>query len=257
MKKYKYKKNEQKFSDISIFGSLTNYLINIAQNKNISLIYGVPNNTSYQGYVKNLNFKKLDQLNVFSYSLPCFKSKNDKLDFKKTSNLILNLYRNFIYKILFRKFKITYNDELNINEINKFSEKRNKIFYLNRNKEYFYNKYKSYPESMFKFCKVYRNSELVGIYVLKEDLNNRKIFIVDCLVEKKNKFLIKLVALRSAIDKNFSVNFWDKRSIINFFEKIIFNIFERNKINIIYYDKNNFDQNLFFEEFYIGFSDNF
>ena len=92
---------------------------------------------------------------------------------------------------------------------------------------------------------------------MKEDLKNQKIYIVDCLVNRKDKFLIKLVALKSAIDKNFSVNFWHESSFIMFFEKIIFNIFKRNKINIIYYDKKNFDQNLFFDEFYIGFGDNF
>ena len=73
---YISKKNiDRSFVNRSIFGSLVNQLLEIAKKKSISLIYGVPNNKSYQGYTKNLNFNKINVLDTYSYTLPCLKKK--------------------------------------------------------------------------------------------------------------------------------------------------------------------------------------
>tara|TARA_Y100000768_G_scaffold372159_1_gene339576 strand:- start:487 stop:1551 length:1065 start_codon:yes stop_codon:yes gene_type:complete len=257
LNKYKYKKKEEEFTDISIFGSLTKYLIKLANNKNIDLIYGVPNNTSYQGYTKNLKFKRLEKLNIYSYTVPFFKYKKEDSNYLKFANFLLKSYRILICKIFFRKFKIILDEKIDKEEINNLTDQNKKKFYLKRDQEYFYNKYKFHPEKIFKFCKIFKDTKLVGIYVLKEDLNEQKVYLVDCLVKKEEKFLTKFVALNTAVEKNFSVNFWDKNSNNKLIQRIIFNVFRRNKINIIYYNKLNFDENFFLDEFYIGFSDNF
>ena len=98
---------------------------------------------------------------------------------------------------------------------------------------------------------------MIGLFVLKEDSKNQNFFLVDCLVKEEQKLLTKFVAIKSAIDKNYSVIFWEENTNVKFYEKIIFTMFKRKKVYIIYYEKKNFDQNLLFKEFFIGYSDNF
>ena len=86
---------------------------------------------------------------------------------------------------------------------------------------------------------------MIGIYVLKEDLKNQKTYIVDCLIKNEDNLITKFIAIKSAIDQSNSVIFWEENAKINLIEKIIYTIFKRQKINIIYYKKENFDQRLF------------
>ena len=46
---------------------------------------------------------------------------------------------------------------------------------------------------------------MIGLFVLKEDSKNQNFFLVDCLVKEEQKLLTKFVAIKSAIDKNYSV----------------------------------------------------
>jgi len=253
----KKNKDQRNYSRRSIFGNLANYLLEMAEKKNIALIYGVPNNKSYQGYTKNLNFKKINILNTYSFTLPCFKEKKNIFNYSIFLNSIFKIYRKLLCKIFFSQFSLTMDENITSEEINNLSEEKENRFYLNRSYEYFDSKYKLNPENNFKFCKIFKKSKLIGLFVLKEDSKNKKIYLVDCLVKEEQKLLTKFVAIKSTIDKNYSVIFWEENTNVKLLEKIIFPMFKRKKINIIYYDKKSFDQNLFFNKFHLGFSDNF
>lgn len=251
------KKTGRDFANRSIFGNLVNCILNIAEKKNISFIYGVPNNKSFQGYTKNLNFKKLSILNTYSFTIPCMKVKKKSFNFSVVFNTLLKFYRKFFFKTFFNQFNLVIDKNFTNEEINILTETKENKFYLNKSYEYFNSKYKLNPEKNFRFYKIFKRSKLIGLYVLKEDLKNQKIYIVDCLIKNEQKKLTKFIAMKTAIDKNSSVIFWENDLNIKLVEKIIFTIFKRKKINIIYYNNNNFDQNLFFNEFYLGYSDNF
>ncbi len=253
----KEKNFKKDFVTRSIFGNLANHLLDIAEKNSIGLIYGVPNNKSYQGYTKNLNFKKLSLLNTYSFTVPCLKVKYNSFSFSLFFNAILKIYRRLLCKLFFGDFNLINDENLTSEEINSLDEAKEYRFYLKRDYEYFNSKYKLNPENNFKFYKVFNKSKLIGIYVLKEDLKNKKIYIVDCLVKYEQSLMTKFVAIKTAIDKSHSVIFWHDHSKIKFIEKIIFTIFRRKKINIIYYNKKKFDQNLFFNKFFLGYSDNF
>ena len=253
----KKKDIDKSFVNRSIFGNLAIHLLEIAEKNDIQLIYGVPNNKSYQSYTKNLNFKKLSILDTYSFTIPCIKVKNNRFNFSIILNKIINIYRKFALNIFCNKLNLRVDENITSEEVNSLTSVKEKRLYLNKDYEYFYNKYKLNPENNFKFSKIFKKSKLIGLYVLKEDSRNQKIYIVDCLIKEKQKFLTKFVAIKSAIDKCYSVIYWDENSNVKIIEKIIFTIFRRKKINIIYYNKKNFDQSLFFNEFYLGHSDNF
>ena len=45
---------------------------------------------------------------------------------------------------------------------------------------------------------MFKNSKLAAIYVIKEDLINNKISIIDCLTQESENFLNKFVAIKKA-----------------------------------------------------------
>ena len=197
------KKNNDKsdFSKRSIFGNLANYLLDIAKKKNINLIYGVPNNKSYQGYTKNLNFRKINTLNTYSFTLPCFKEKENIFNFLTGFNSIFKIYRKLLCKIFFYQFSLKTDENITSEEINNLSEKKENRFYLNRSLEYFNSKYKLNPENNFKFCKIFK-VKIDWVICIKRGLKNQN-FLVDCLVKEEQKLLTKFVAIKSTIDKNY------------------------------------------------------
>ena len=186
-----------------------------------------------------------------------FKEKNDNFGIFNFLNEILKIYRKIICKFFFVGFDLKTDENFTNDEISCLEELKKERFYLNKDYEYFYSKYKLNPENNFRFYKVYKKSKLVGLYILKEDLKNQKTYIVDCIIKDNDNLSTKFVAIKSAIEKRNSVIFWEQNSKVNFLEKIIFNIFRRKKINIIYYNHDKFDQSLFFKEFFLGYSDNF
>ena len=254
---YKKKNIDIDFIEVSIFGKLVHHLLEIAKDKEVSLIYGVPNNKSYQGYTKNLNFKKINYLNTYSYTIPCFKLKDNIFNLSIVLNNILKIYRKLVCKVFFHGFDLKIVENFTDEEIKNLQETKKERFYLNKDYEYFFSKYKLNPENNFRFYKVIKESKLIGIYVLKEDLKNQKTYIVDCLIKNEDNLSTKFIAIKSAIDQSNSVIFWEENAKINLIEKIIYTIFKRQKINIIYYKKENFDQRLFFNKFFLGYSDNF
>jgi hypothetical protein len=249
--------NEKNFEKRSIFGSLVSHILKIAKEKNIDFIYGVPNNTSLQGYTKKLNFKTIDKFNMFSYILPNLKTSNGKINYFTFLNYILKFYRFLLLKINYRKLSFSIEENFSSEEVKSISKKKKNSYILIKDEQYFSEKYKFNPEDNFKFCKIYKNSDFIGVFVIKEDFLNQKIYIVDCLCSVKTKYLIKYVLLVINSHYNLSVSFWDKSANISTLTRFIYTIFKRKKINIIYFNDINFDQYSFFNEFYLGHSDCF
>ena len=171
--------------------------------------------------------------------------------------MILKHYRSLLCKINYRKLSFTIENNLSSENFEFTSPSKKNHYYLDKNKEYFDDKYKNNPEGSFRFCKIYKNLKLIGLFILKEDFLSKKIHIVDCLCEIEVKHIIKYALLVINSHYNMSVNYWEKRENFNFLTRLIYIIFERKKINIIYYDDINLDQYTFFDEFYLGHSDNF
>ena len=242
------------FEERSIFGSMVSFLIEFSKKKKIEFIYGVPNNMSIQAYTKKLNFKSASKLNLYSYVLPNFKISNKKNNFV---NMMLKLYRSLLCKVNYINLTYTIEKNLSFKDLKFISKEKKNRYHLDKNKEYFDEKYKYNPQNNFRFCKIYKSLKLIGVFVLKEDFLSQKIHIVDCLCEIEVKCIIKYVLLVVNSHYNMSVNFWEKSENFNFLTRLIYTIFERKMINIIYYDDINLDQYTFFDEFYLGHSDNF
>ncbi len=246
--------SEYNFENRSIFGSLVHYILKIAKEKKIEFIYGVPNNTSMQGYVKKLNFKIVKKLNLYGYILPNFKTSYKTTNFL---NYILNFYRFLLRKIIYRRLSFIVEKNISSDEIKTLFKAKKNHYYLDKDEEYFKEKYKLNPENNYKFCKIYIKKNLIGAFVIKEDFTARKVYIVDCLCKTEVKYLTIYAVLAVNSKYNFSVNFWEKDTNINFLDRIIHIIFKRKKINIIYFNDISLDQYTFFNEFYLGHSDNF
>jgi len=249
--------SESSFENRSIFGSLTSYILKIAKERNIEFIYGVPNNTSLQGFTKKLNFKTIDKFTLFNFILPSLKTSNQKKSYLNFLNYILKFYRFLLCKVNYRKLSFVIEKNFSSKEINIITKKRKNYYYLDKDEEYFKEKYTLNPEANFKFCKIYKNSNLVGLFVLKEDFSTQKIYIVDCLCLVDPVYLTRYILLVVNSKYDMSVNFWEKSTNVNFFTRFIYTIFKRKKINIIYFNNINSDQYTFFNEFYLGHSDNF
>ena len=245
--------NQSNFENLSIFESLVKHMIKISKTKNIKFIYGLPNDMSIKSYKRRLNFKIIE-CGLYGYVLPCFKTSSKIIN---SLNYILKLYRLFLCKTNYNKLSFTIEKEISSKDLDFFLKHKNNNYHLDKNEEYFNEKYKNNPEGNFKFCKIYEYSNLIGIFVLKEDLLAKKINIVDCLSLMSVKYLTKYVLLALNIKYNLSVNFWEKNKNFNLFTRFIYTIFRRKKIKIICYNDLNSDQYTFFNEFYLGSSDNF
>ena len=55
---------DENFIRKSIFGSLVNYLLNIAKKKKIDTIYGTANSQSLSSYINRFSFQKLVQIRL-------------------------------------------------------------------------------------------------------------------------------------------------------------------------------------------------
>lgn len=242
----------------SIFGSLVTEIIKYSKQDDVDLIYGAPNNISLQGYIGKLNFKIINNLNIYSYVIPNFKI-NSKKKILNISNYFLKIYRNFLLKAFYNNLSFSIHKDISTHDL-KIFRTQNKVNYsFIKDAEYFKQKYELNPEGNFKFCKIFRNSELIALFVIKQNSLDEKVFIVDGLnkVEKKNIQKYAILCINNHFKS--SVIFWEKSLSVNFLNRIIFTIFKRKKINIIYYNENNNNpvQNQIFNECYIGHTDNF
>ena len=104
------------------------------------------------------------------------------------------------------------------------------------------------------FIKIYKEKKLDGVYVIKKDLLNKKLLIIDSLTKKN--FTMPVV-LKLNTRYNYSVSFWEGNKILKFYKRFLFTVFETKKINIIYFNKVDLSHLSFFEELNLGYSDNF
>ena len=182
------------------------------------MIYGIPNNKSLQGYTKYLNFKSFDKSYIKSFVLPTFDTKLVKFKYLNyTLNTLLKFYRLILLKIFFKNYKILENNYFTNEEIKELSIER-KNFDLVKSEKYFLEKYKLNPEQNFTFIKIYKEKKLDGVYVIKKDLLNKKLLIIDSLTKKN--FTMPVV-LKLNTRYNYSVSFWEGNKILKFYFLIL------------------------------------
>lgn len=239
----------------SIFGSLVKKILEYSENKKIYLTYGTPNNKSFQGFTKFLNFNSFEKLKINSYILPSIKSSATNSKYIRLLTCkILKFYRILMCRIFYNNLKLIEDDFLSSDEIMNLSDDGNNNYKLDKTKLYFIEKYKNNPENNYKFFKIYKNNILLGLYVLKEDKLKEKVLIVDNLSKRRLNFF---VALKINIKYNFSVSFWDDSNVLNNLKQIILTTIKTRKINVIYYNHIKFNKRNFFDELNLGESDNF
>lgn len=243
------------FSKKSIFGSLVEEILKYSEDKKIDLIYGTPNNKSFRGFTKFLNFNSIKKLKINSYILPSINTATINLKYINCLTIkILKFYRIFICKVFFRDLKLVEDNFFSSNEIRFLSSNDNKNYQLDKTDHYFVEKYKNNPEKNYKFIKVYQNTNLLGTYVIKKNNEKKKIIIVDSLSKKE---LTLYVALKMNIDSDYSVSFWGNSSLLKNLKKLILTSIKTRKINVIYYNNKKINENNFFNELNLGESDNF
>ena len=247
--KKNFKKKQKHFHEKSIFGSLVNEILSRNSYKNLDIIYGIPNNRSLQGYTKHLNFKALSKNNTCNFVMP---SINIKKSFLNSLNFFLKFYRWCILILFFRNLKVIENDDISEKEINYLISNKNLDLY--KTKKYFLEKYKYNPEKNFFFLKVYNNKNLVNIYVIKKDHQKKKLLIIDYLAKED---FINQISLKLSLKYNYSVSFWANNKDFKFFKKFFFTVFKTKRINVIYYNKQKNVKEIFFDNLYLGYSDNF
>lgn len=243
-------KKFKKFHEKSIFGSLVNEILNRSKFKNLDLIYGIPNNKSFQGYTKYLNFKVVNKVEINNFVMPSIKNNNI---FFKYLNYFLKFYRNIISILFFKNFEIVEMNDISDEQINQLQLNKKK-FDLHKTKKYFIEKYKFNPENNFLFLNVYYKKKLADIFVIKKDHKKKKILIVDNLSDRN---FINQIVLKLNVNYDYSVSFWANNGDFKFFKKFIFTIFKSHKINVIYFNQEKIVQEIFFDNLSLGYSDNF
>ena len=243
------------FNERSIFGSLVTEILKYAEIKKINLIYGFPNNKSFQGYTKYLKFKKIVKPNISNFILPSIDYKINNFKYAiKLINFCLKIYRFLICQILYNKLDLIESKNLDLKDFDQIFLKKSKNYELDKSPEYFLEKYKLNPEKNFIFMKIFKKNNLRGIYVLKRLEGDKKYIIIDSFINENYK---QFLALKINIKYNFSVSFWDDEKVLNFYKRLVCTFFKTKKINIIYLDKDKTENKLFFHDINLGYSDNF
>ena len=185
--------------------------------------------------------------------VPYFKI-NSKKKFLNILNYLLKFYRKLLLKVIYNNLSSSLHSKISSEDLKTFSKQDKIYFNFIKDEKYFKQKYEFNPEGNFKFLKIFKNSEIIAMFVIKYDALDEKVFIVDGLHKvKKNKILQYAILCINNYFK-FSVIFWEKSLRVKFLNRLIFTIFKRKKINIIYYNSNDNDsfQNHIFNECYIG-----
>lgn len=224
------------YENKSIFGRLVSSICNKAKAEGINLIYGTPNENSYPGYTKKLNFIDVKALTLVPYSRVTSKfieNNNDKFNhifififkvfefiFRHILNLLHNLF-GCIYKLKIVKHTPT---EEQINLLWKENKLKTK-FSMYKNFSYWKHRYINHPNAKYNFFSIYKSKKFIGFYVTRiVSLSNKEkqLCIIDWMLLKE-EFLF------------FSIN-----KIIHFFNK--------EKIHkIIVWKLKSYDENIYFK----------
>ncbi len=164
------------FRKQGVFTQLADFCYDELINDGVDLIYGYPNDNSFPGFVKKLNWKHLFTVYELGYILNISNLVNSK--FKKgIKNIIAKIGLHLIYKvhqsinvffinkdISYKKIKIR---EINNQIVDKLISTEHK-FYIDRSSDYFKWRYSNNPVDKEIYVKeiIYEN-ETVGYYIIK------------------------------------------------------------------------------------------
>lgn len=190
-----------------IFTGLADAVYNQCKEDKLEFTYGFPNQNSYPGFMKKLQFTDLGSIPLMVYPLNI-----EKLVLKKFNSNLLAKLSSFFRCIFNIKLKDNDNIEIktideNLDDFNKFWENikdKYKVIGV-RNSDYIKWRYKEVPVREYSILGAYRNDELVSYAVLRnteiEKFNCG--MIVDFMV-KEGEILagIKLIKEAAAKFKN-------------------------------------------------------
>lgn len=169
-----------------LFTDLAKNLYPEAYNNNIALMYAFPNGKSIHGFIKNLNWHKIDPL---PFIIKPLKTKyfTDKISIlKKLPNLPLSFKNYKEDKSI--KIKIVDNFDKKVNELWAEFSKNIKIA-VNRDKQYLDWRYIDKPNQNYIIANAYQNDKLVGfvVFVTKEKHNGKIGYIMEFIYLPENK----------------------------------------------------------------------
>ncbi|CAI3633303.1 conserved hypothetical protein [Clostridium neonatale] len=173
-----------------IFTGLANALYQDCKEQNVEFTYGFPNQNSYPGFMKKLEFSDLGEIPLMLYPLNI-----KQLVLKKFNSAFLALLSS-PFKSIFN-IKIRNKHNLKIKEIDDFEEfnvfwekikSKYKVIGL-RDSQYMKWRYSNVPRRKYKIIGVYRNNELIAYAVTRDSEieHFRCGMIVDYMVNEGEK----------------------------------------------------------------------
>lgn len=192
--------NPKSYVNKSIFGRLISDLVEKSKKEGISIIYGTPNQNSYPGYTKRLEFVDFKYYNNKTYLRPTVRLLLSKFPFLKPVGIFFRFFeistinlQYFIYsRIVNSNVEIKFSppslidlDKLWLNNI------PNEGFSLIRDYSYWKYRFIDHPISNYQFFSFYQNKELVAIAVARKYSsreNNHSVAIVEWMHNRNFKF---------------------------------------------------------------------
>jgi len=169
--------NPQVYKNKSIFGRLVSEVRHRAESDGVSLIYGTPNEFSYNGYVKHLGFVEVEKYVNKSYLRPTSlllikRVPVLKMFYKlfRMSEILSNKIPLFLFSNIFNRGvtfdnSIPSNDELNLLWDR---SKPSKGFSLVRDAKYWHHRYTEHPLAEYNFHCARKKGCLEAIYVTRK-----------------------------------------------------------------------------------------
>jgi hypothetical protein len=216
-----YTANE--FQRRGIFGDLVNSARSSAYHNGIEIIYGLPNEQSFPGYIKKLGFREIDSFSLSKYTsvLPSNKKfMNIVLSHRKTvfSNKIVKIINGLIHCLIrclahFQKFIVRKSIQFVVTEVNTVTPEfdilwrntRDKMSFAQvRDANYIRLRFIESPYS-FKIFTVSKDQEMVAYFVTLDVLQDnsnfmQKTVIVDWLINPLFGRKLGLSILKAIID---------------------------------------------------------
>ena len=251
---------DENFIRKSIFGSLVNYLLNIAKKKKIDTIYGTANSQSLSSYINRFSFQKISSNQIINYWLITPYLINQKFLITKKINFFLKNLFFFFY--FFYLNKINFNFNLNAKECLSIEDFKKEIDHLweiskknySLKKDFQYINWRFSSNEYKKFF-LFEKKKLVSWIIIRkqEVFNYKKITICDFnfICSNKNFYWFFYTVLLKLNYQKYSINFWSNSNNI-FFEKRL--LYKKKNINLIINTNDSDIQKIL--NFTIGCSDN-
>ena len=245
----KHNNDPKSYVNKSMFGRMVTELVKQSEKDNLHIVYGTPNNNSYPGYIKRLDFQESLVYCNYAYSRPrvgqLIRTYPAIKPLRHIVNLFDKIYVSSLYSISQINNKtVTVETSFMVPEtIGKLSEKlgTDEGFSLDRSYSYWEWRYERHPLYKYNIQSFYKDDELSSVIVSRKTSlsdGRRGISIAEWIGDKRvdMSYMLSYVMHYYKSEDVDVILLWGDSDNDHVFKKNIF--FKRNKIPIIFHKQN-------------------